>query len=889
MIVPAGLYYTDPSTNRRTALPLTAASVAATIADGCARVALTQSFTNVTEATLSTKYMLPMDEGAAVISFEANCNGRIIKARVEESGAAKAEYDSAVARGDGAYLLDSVSSEHFVIAIGNVQPGAEVAITTTYVANLRTRGDVYSFVVPNRLAPKYGASLAPQAKHLDAAIPLDLVVQWTMSPGLAEMDSPSHPDVVDSVVVSDDGTGASLTVRLATLDVDFVLNAVAVTPPGPVLLVENRSLPSGVTTQAAMVSFTPQLEAPDERAELVFVIDRSGSMGGSKIEHARKALQLFLRSLPEDCYFNIVGFGSRTDFCFPRGRAVPYNDETLEVATAHIAGMGADLGGTELLSPLRTIFATPAMKGFNRQVFVLTDGQVSNTNEVIRAIATALDAASAPTRVFTLGLGNGASRALVNGMARAGNGTAYFIDDDASSVLTATVVRQLKQALQPQLAGLTLEWTSTDGTVAKTNVAADGASSSASSGGLAGIASSAVATATSTVRKVLRVASRSKAPAPAAASSESNSVPPSAVVQAPYRAPPIFNGDRFVAFAFFKPSFGSLARLRLYDASGKVDFAVALETLPTIEGETVHALAARALIRDLEEGSSYMHATGANTAAIDAEIVRLGTAFSLASTKTSFVAVEIRSDVEREEVIGHAGSHVPPPPPPAARIPSSMRFKSAKRKKGRAGGAMRRSRMAAPAPARRGPAPPPAQRSLARSAGAPPMAEKAFAASAMSAPVARAENELFFDADVIDDCEVKADFASDLSEDEDDELCAHSSSSASGSIAASAPVVNYEALALDLAMLQSTKGMFKATALAHLPAGKTAKPDTVTASDDVWTTALVLAFFATPPFRAYDDQIELVVAKARKWLTAELADTTAVDAIIAAATTVLAA
>ena len=56
------------------------------------------------------------------------------------------------------------------------------------------------------------------------------------------------------------------------------------------------------------------------------------------------------------------------------------------MAIRHAEGMQADLGGTELLSPLQYVFKQPLLPGLPRQVFVLTDGSVSNTHACIQEV-----------------------------------------------------------------------------------------------------------------------------------------------------------------------------------------------------------------------------------------------------------------------------------------------------------------------------------------------------------------------------------------------------------------------------------------------------------------------------------------------------------------------
>ena len=46
----------------------------------------------------------------------------------------------------------------------------------------------------------------------------------------------------------------------------------------------------------------------------IFVVDRSGSMTGQRMDITKQALKLFIQSLPTGCTFSILSFGSNSEF-----------------------------------------------------------------------------------------------------------------------------------------------------------------------------------------------------------------------------------------------------------------------------------------------------------------------------------------------------------------------------------------------------------------------------------------------------------------------------------------------------------------------------------------------------------------------------------------------
>lgn len=59
-----------------------------------------------------------------------------------------------------------------------------------------------------------------------------------------------------------------------------------------------------------------------------------------------------------------------------------YNDVNVKKARNLIEGMNADFGGTEIFQPLESAFKCALNPNEKNRVFLLTDGQVSNSEKI---------------------------------------------------------------------------------------------------------------------------------------------------------------------------------------------------------------------------------------------------------------------------------------------------------------------------------------------------------------------------------------------------------------------------------------------------------------------------------------------------------------------------
>jgi hypothetical protein len=286
--------------------------------------------------------------------------------------------------------------------------------------------------VPTTIAPRYvpptdnseAAKLIGAIPYsLNSPAPLSFELEVLSQSAIKSIISPSHTITTEVANSSNDkgqfSAKSHLAAKTSDLDRDLVILIDSSDPHKPTVFVEKSEDP----LIAGMVSLVPSFNLRDQKVEIIFLVDCSGSMGpgykyntneqtSGSIGSAKKALGLFLHSLPADCYFNIFSFGSHFDSLFET--SVKYDDNTLLKAKEHVQSMEANYGGTKIYQPLDAIFKQSIMAGYLRQIFVLTDGEVSNSASVVELVKKN----SSQGRVFALGLGASASRHLVKGIAR---------------------------------------------------------------------------------------------------------------------------------------------------------------------------------------------------------------------------------------------------------------------------------------------------------------------------------------------------------------------------------------------------------------------------------------------------------------------------------------
>ncbi len=129
--------------------------VAAEISGHVARVTLTQRFRNPHADKIEAVYTFPMSHRGAVDRMSMAIGDRVIVGEVKERDAAREIYEQARSAGLVAGLTEQERPNIFTQSVANIEPGATIAVTLSYVEFVEEKDGEFTFNFPTVVGPRY--------------------------------------------------------------------------------------------------------------------------------------------------------------------------------------------------------------------------------------------------------------------------------------------------------------------------------------------------------------------------------------------------------------------------------------------------------------------------------------------------------------------------------------------------------------------------------------------------------------------------------------------------------------------------------------------------------------------------------------------------------------
>lgn len=410
------------------------------------RARVTQIFRNPTKDWVEATYIYPLATGGAVDTLKMVVGDRIILGDIKERQQARVIYEQARRAGQKAALTEQERPNIFTNSLANIGPGETVLVQIEYQEPVHQSGNEYSLRLPLVVAPRYnpepivqsvdfrqagsgwGATtsdpvadrdrISPQV--LDPAKnapvnPTSITVRLKAGFALGEVRSHHHNVKIES---------SDATTRIVTLadgavpaDRDFELTwkPAAEKAPSVGLFREHVGDADYLLAFVTPPSAEQATQKPLPR-EVVFVIDNSGSMGGTSIVQAKASLLYALGRLQPSDRFNVIRFDDTMDVLFPA--SVPADAAHVAEATSFVDALQAR-GGTEMVPAMRAALTDKISdSSMVRQIVFLTDGAIGNEQQLFETIT----AMRGRSRVFMVGIGSAPNTYLMTRASELGRG-----------------------------------------------------------------------------------------------------------------------------------------------------------------------------------------------------------------------------------------------------------------------------------------------------------------------------------------------------------------------------------------------------------------------------------------------------------------------------------
>ena len=388
--------------------------VRVTLADQVAKVQVTQSFVNTGSRQMEVVFMFPLPYDGAISRLTLMVDGKEYEAKLLDAKEARSTYEAIVRKNQDPALLEWMGTGMFKTSVFPVPPGAERKVSLSYTQLCRTDRGLTDFLFPLSTA-KY------TSKPIET---VSFTLNINSQSDIKNVYSPTHqveikrPGNKQAVVTY---TGKN---EIPTGDFRLMFDVGSKAVGTSVISYRPDTGEDGYLLLLA----SPEVKAADAKQPsktIVFVVDRSGSMSGKKIEQAKAALKFVLNNLSEGDLFNVVAYDSVVETFAPELQR--YDNDSRKKALGFVEGIYAG-GSTNISGALKA--ALGMLKDSKRPSYVifLTDGKpTTGVTKESQLVADAKSQNNVRARLLSFGVGYDVNSRLLDKLARANFGQSEYV------------------------------------------------------------------------------------------------------------------------------------------------------------------------------------------------------------------------------------------------------------------------------------------------------------------------------------------------------------------------------------------------------------------------------------------------------------------------------
>ncbi|XP_077040900.1 inter-alpha-trypsin inhibitor heavy chain H4 [Agelaius phoeniceus] len=397
-----------------------------------AHTVITSRIVNRANESREATFEVELPKTAFITNFSMSIDGEVYPGIIKEKAAAQNEYDSAVSQGQSAGLVKITDRklEQFHVSV-SIAAASKVTFELTYEELLKRQLGKYELLIkvrPKQLVKHFQIDVhifEPQGIHF---LETDSTFMTNeLSEALTKEQNETKAHILFKPTLDQQKKNSELDETL--LNGDFVVRYDV-----------KREATAGdiqIVNGYFVHYFAPQ-EMPVFPKNVIFVIDRSGSMTGRKIEQTRDALLKILQDLRQEDHFSFITFNHKVVEW--KSSLLPATEENVASAAALVQTLAAR-GGTDISGALlAAVGMLDKHEGLPESsvsmIILLTDGQPTSGERNVEVIQENVQKAiNGKYALFCLGFGFDVSYKFLEKMALSNGGIARRIYENADAAL----------------------------------------------------------------------------------------------------------------------------------------------------------------------------------------------------------------------------------------------------------------------------------------------------------------------------------------------------------------------------------------------------------------------------------------------------------------------